>query len=199
MLEVLVKAGYSGDPRVERAFDWLLDMRQDDGGWASPQRTRGYGWKEAVALSEPLRPDRSKPSSHLFTGMVLRGFAAHPQRRRSEEARRAGSLLASRIFKPDAYIDRKAPSYWTKLSFPFWWTDVLSSLDTLSFLGFTAKDERVLEGIEWLASIQKPSGYFSAKLLAGAREPDIDDWIALAICRAIRRCYANGHADTIKH
>jgi hypothetical protein len=40
-LELLVKAGYPEDPRVELAFNWLEAMRQDDGGWALPLRTRG--------------------------------------------------------------------------------------------------------------------------------------------------------------
>ena len=39
MTELLVKAGYGDDPRVEKVFSWLLSMRQDDGGWAVPMRT----------------------------------------------------------------------------------------------------------------------------------------------------------------
>jgi hypothetical protein len=39
ILEVLLKAGYN-DQRIEKGFTWLLSMRQNDGGWASPLRTR---------------------------------------------------------------------------------------------------------------------------------------------------------------
>lgn len=32
ILSLLIQAGYEDDPRVEKAFQWLLHMRQDDGG-----------------------------------------------------------------------------------------------------------------------------------------------------------------------
>src|SRR5512135_923035 len=56
--EFLIKAGYKG-ARIEKSLDWLLQMRQDDGGWAIPLRTRD---RELEALSEKatLEPDRSK-------------------------------------------------------------------------------------------------------------------------------------------
>jgi hypothetical protein len=60
-------------------LEWLLDVRQDDGGWMVPmqavssgQRTPQFWSGEAVALQ------RSRPSSNLATGMALRAFAAHP-------------------------------------------------------------------------------------------------------------------------
>ncbi|MGE5637449.1 MAG: hypothetical protein ACM3WQ_01975, partial [Chloroflexota bacterium] len=37
--EFLIKAGYD-DRRILKSLDWLLKMRQDDGGWAIPLRTR---------------------------------------------------------------------------------------------------------------------------------------------------------------
>ncbi|MDH4209001.1 MAG: terpene cyclase/mutase family protein, partial [Anaerolineae bacterium] len=37
--ELLVKAGYGDDPRIDKVYSWLLSMRQDDGGWALPMRT----------------------------------------------------------------------------------------------------------------------------------------------------------------
>ena len=32
--ELLIKAGYEHDTRIDRVFKWLLDIRQEDGGWA---------------------------------------------------------------------------------------------------------------------------------------------------------------------
>ena len=40
--ELLIKAGYEKDLRVEKVFKWLVSIRQTDGGWAIPFRTRGY-------------------------------------------------------------------------------------------------------------------------------------------------------------
>jgi Squalene-hopene cyclase C-terminal domain len=109
IMEVLVKAGYGRDPRIARGFRWLLATRQSDGGWAIPARTVGVPFVEFVDTKRhptPIPPDRSKPSSHLVTGMVLRAFAAHPVRRRSAAARRAGELLAERLYRRDSYGDR---------------------------------------------------------------------------------------------
>lgn len=93
--------------------------------------------------SETLQPDRTKPFSHLVTGVVLRAFAAHSKYRQLGEAKAAGELLASRFFKKDAYPDRGTVDFWTRFSFPFWFTDVLSSLDSLSLLRFRMQNSQI--------------------------------------------------------
>ncbi len=50
----------------------------------------------------------------------------------------------------------------------------------------TRSDPSVEKALEWLASRQKPSGHFNLRLLAYAREPDIDDWIMLAASRIFK-------------
>ena len=64
MLELLVKAGYHDDSRVKRCFEWLLSMRQNDGGWAIPILSANVHWLEAYKKPEPVQPDKSKKSSH---------------------------------------------------------------------------------------------------------------------------------------
>ena len=44
IMELLVKAGYENDPRIEAVFRWLLGLRQNDGGWAIPLRTVGKNY-----------------------------------------------------------------------------------------------------------------------------------------------------------
>jgi hypothetical protein len=86
IMELLIKTGYADDPRIAQGFRWLLAMRQGDGGWAIPLRTVGVPFSEFVDVQrhpKPIAPDRSKPYSHLVTGMVLRAFAAHPVHCRS--------------------------------------------------------------------------------------------------------------------
>jgi squalene cyclase len=102
VIAVLAHAGYDSDPRVARGLRWLVAMRQDDGGWAIPLRT--IGWKFHQPMPEeqqPVQPDRSKPSSHMVTGIVLRALAASERYRRTDETRVAGELLASRMFMAD--------------------------------------------------------------------------------------------------
>ena len=186
ILELLVKAGYERDPRAERAFEWLLSMRQKDGGWAIPIRTLAVGLTHAVMQSRTIEPDKSRPSSHMATGIVLRAFAAHSTHRKSKEARTAGELLASQLLKRDRYPDRADVSYWTKFTFPFWFTDLLSALDSLSLLGFTAQHAEIRKGLDWLVSRQQPDGLWDVERLK--HSSDILS-IALAICRVFCRFF----------
>ncbi len=186
MTEIAIKAGYAKDPRIARALEWLMRMRQEDGGWAVPTRTVGISFYDSLNRPGPVHPDRSKPFSHLITGIVLRAFAAHPIWCGDSDVHKAGHLLVSRFFKPDKDPDRRAASFWETASFPFHWTDIVSSLDTVSRLGMKRSESNVANALDWLASRQKPSGHFNLRLLAHAREPDIDDWIELAVSRVFK-------------
>jgi squalene-hopene cyclase-like protein len=108
IVELLIKAGYADDQRIEKAFTWLTSMRQHDGGWALPLRTQ-HKKLDIIALNaQTLQPERSKPFSHLITGVVLRAYAAHQTYRHAVEANRAGKLLLSHFFKKDNYPDRSS-------------------------------------------------------------------------------------------
>ncbi|HZW57310.1 MAG TPA: hypothetical protein VFF30_13560 [Nitrososphaerales archaeon] len=188
MMELLIKAGYPHDPHIRRGFKWLLSIRQNDGGWAFPLRTVGKKLdRQIFHQRKTIQPDRAKPFSHLVTGIVLRAFAAHSEYRRSEEAKVAGELLASRFFKADTYSDRRAPSFWTSFSFPFWFTDLLSSLDSLSLLGFEADHPKTKEGLDWFRARQESSGLWELSTRIMAREPERNLWITFAICRVFKR------------
>ncbi len=92
ILEMLIKAGYGKDDRVDLGINWLLSMRQNDGGWAIPFRTTKHKISDAMCEKDgPIKNDLIKPSSHLVTGIVLRAFAAHNHYRKSNEIRKAGA------------------------------------------------------------------------------------------------------------
>ena len=187
--ELLIKAGYADDPRIAKVFRWLLATRQSDGGWAIPLRTVGVPFAEFIDLKRypsPIGPDRSKPSSHLVTGMVLRAFAAHPVQRRSAEARQAGELLTNGLYKKDAYSDRGDVSYWERVSFPFWFTDIVSALDSLSRLGFGPDVATTRAALDRVKKLQRSDGTFGLKLMKG-KSKDLPWWICLAICRSLTR------------
>jgi len=186
IMELLIKSGYGDDPRIERGFEWLLSIRQEDGGWAIPIRTLGMKLDTIAVGSDLVEPDRSKPFSHLVTGVVLRAFAAHPRYRRTKEARVAGELLASSLFKRDGYPDRATPEYWTRVAFPFWFTDIISALDSLSYLGLTGEDPRISDALDKLGERQREDGLFELKLLK-IKDKDLKFWICLAICRLLNR------------
>ena len=188
IMELLIKAGYNKDSRIEKGIKWLLSVRQDDGGWAVPIRTNNAKWSEVMDSEKILQPKKEKPFSHMITGVVLRAFAAHPKYRNSEEGKIAGKLLASRFFKPDKYPDRKAVDYWFRVSFPFWFTDIVSSLDTLSKLGFTTSHPQIETALNTLRERQLENGLWDLKLLK-TKDKDLPLWIALAICRIFKNFY----------
>jgi len=194
MSELLIKAGYGEDPRLEKGLDWLLAMRQDDGGWIVPlQAVPAKQKTRAMWSAPPVPPDRSLPFSHLATGMVLRAFALHPRYRRRQEVKVAGQRLKSRFLQRDQYNDRKAPSYWTKFQFPFWWNNLLTALDSLSHIGFSTDDADVGRGLEWFLTHQQEDGlwrtsYEQAKRQeTSPKERDAMNWVGLAACRVIKR------------
>jgi len=187
--ELLVKAGYADDPRIATTFSWLVAIRQSDGGWAIPMRTLGHRYRDFLDVErhpEPLAPDRSKPFSHLVTGMVLRAFAADPRWHQAPEICAAGELLASRLFKRDRYADRGDASYWERVSFPFWFTDIVSALDTLSQLGVSPRSAPIANAVRRLSELQRDDGTFALKLLRD-KDKDLPWWISLAVYRSLQR------------
>jgi hypothetical protein len=194
LCELLIKVGYGEDARIEKGIDWLLTMRQDDGGWIVPMQAVPAKEKTREMWSAPpVLPERGKPSSHLATGMVLRAFATHPAYSQLAEARLAANLLKSRFLEPDKYGDRKAPQYWTKFQFPFWWSNLLTALDSLSLMGFPEDDGDVQKGLDWFVSNQQDDGLWKTSYeLAKRREVTAKEkgamlWVGLAVCRILRR------------
>ena len=187
--ELLIKAGYEDDTRVKKVFEWLISIRQKDGGWAIPFRTRDRKIDIIGTHSKTINPDKLRPLSHMVTGVVLRAFAAHPAYRRSTEAQQAGQLLLSNLFKRDYYPDRSAPEYWLRFSFPFWFTDLISALDSLSLLGFSRKEPHIDKALKWFIKNQQKNGLWELKITMGRNRDIIQLWLALAICKIFKRFY----------
>lgn len=188
IMEILIKSGYGKDYRIDQGIKWLISMRQNDGGWAIPFRTVGKNIKDTLSDEKPLLNNPEKKSSHLITGIVLRAFAAHDHYRKSIEARNAAGFLKSQFFKKDYYPDHCTPDYWEKLCYPFWWTDIVSSLDSLSKLRFTIEDPDIRKGLKYLIQNQRPDGTW--KVYYGLpKDPDNNLWITLAICRLFKKYF----------
>jgi hypothetical protein len=190
-LEILCLFGHDKDEKIKKGFRWISNNRQDDGGWVIPYRTidqkqlkNRYNYEAQLKL-EPIKSDKSRPFSHLVTGMVLRALAASPTWSKSKEARKAGELLLSRFFKADKYNDRWLPSFWEELTYPFWATDILSCLDSLSKIGFPVGNENLQKGLNWILKKQNKQGYWEA----GNEKFSIEDhlWVTFAVLRVLKR------------
>lgn len=198
VMALLIKAGYGAEPRIKKGFEWLLSMRQDDGGWAVPILTHKYNRKTMYRLTsqyaEPIEPDRSKPFSHNCTDMVLRAFAAHPEYRKSKEARVAAGLLKAHFFQSDNYSSYKASSYWVR--FLFWWPNLITALDSLSLMGYTLNDSDIRKAIDWFVRNQEPSGLWKTTYVEGKgesknkRNRERKLWVTLSICRIFKRLHS---------
>lgn len=205
IMYLLIIAGYENDHHIEKGFKWLLDMRQDDGGWV-------IGSPGMIGLSNLTRSemnnftsnkhrptakafDKSKPFSAAGTGMVLRAFSVHPTYKRSEEALTAAILLKSKFFKKDNWTSYQHPDNWLRFQYPFWWTNLVSALDTLSIMGFSKVDNDIKHALKWLIEHQEPDGLWKISYSTIHKSPDTKRtfksrlWITLAICRIFRRLY----------
>jgi hypothetical protein len=195
LMSLLIKVGYEDDPRIDKGFQWLLSMRQDDMGWTVPIITHDFDWKTINKLTSayavPVKPDRSRPFSHNWTGMVLRAFAAHSRYRKSEAAKIAAMLLKSRFFQPDCYTSYQAASYWVRFQYPFWWNNLVAALDSISLID-PSIDKSMEEAIKWLIDHQQEDGlwketYVKGKEVTAARTLETRLWVSLAICRVMKR------------
>jgi hypothetical protein len=193
VLSLLIKAGYEDDERVERGMQWLLSMRQADGGWTIPILTHKFDRATMYRLTseyvKPVEPDRSQPFSHNWTNMVLQAFSAHPRYRRSKDAGSAGALLKSRFFQPDVYSSYKNPAYWVR--FMFWWPNLLTAIESLLLLGFPKDDPDIKTALNWFIAHQADDGlwntsYDSPNKTVTAKITEERQWLSLAICRILK-------------
>ncbi|MCK5833924.1 terpene cyclase/mutase family protein [bacterium] len=169
VLDVFLRGGFDDDHIINNAFDWLLSIRRNKGGWAIPV----------------LRSNSKKdPSSHNVTGMTLRGFASDPKKQHEDVAKIAATFLAESFFKPDDYPDRRRAEYWGKLAYPFWFTDILSAMDVLSRLGFGLEFGRIERAYQWLLKQQQQNGFWINEL--HKREKTPDPWLTYAALKTIK-------------
>ena len=199
IMALLIKAGYANDPRIEKGFDWLLAMRQDDQGWTIPLIThkfdRDIQYRLTSEYAKPVEPDRAKPFSHNWTGMVLRAFAVHKDYRNSQAASVAANLLKSRFFQPDCYSSYRDASYWVRFEYPFWWNNLVSALDSISLIGVSKADQQIDRALNWLVDHQEENGLWKttyAKTIEKetAKIKEMKLWVTLAICRIFKRLFA---------
>jgi hypothetical protein len=204
ILYLLIKAGYEKDKRIEKAMKWLIDMRQNDGGWVigSPGLIN-HSWKDMCAITErmdiePVRDfDKTKPFSAAGTGMVIRAFSVHPKYRHSEYAIKAAELLKSKFFKKDNWTWYQHPDNWVRFQFPYWWNNLVAALDSISLIGLPKEDEDINTALNWFVDNQQKNGIWKAsyskihKSSGNKKEYEMQLWITLNICRIFKKYFGN--------
>jgi prenyltransferase beta subunit len=178
-LETLCRFGLDKDVRVQKGFRWMMQKRQKDGGWSVPAPAVQ---KKNLKNQSPLQ---SKSYSHLVTGMVLRAFAESPTWKERKEAWKTGDLLLAHLFKENPSSNKVVPSFGEEIGYPFWNTDILSSLDSLSKIGFCGQEENIQRAIHWLIKRQNTHGFWET----GNRKSTLEDhlWVTLAVLKVLKR------------
>ena len=181
-LRGLATVGYAEDPRAERAYEWLLAHRFDDGSWPYGQA----GVQKAGAVAGYRRLPRSEGCRATTTG-ALACLARHPQRRTSEDARRALDLLLQRETRDEwalgTEVARLAGAERPRGFATFYARhDLAFILDIASRIGASTDDVRVADLVAFLETRRGPLGLWDHPT-----HPQLSRWLSLDILASMRR------------
>lgn len=186
-LRALASCGYARDPRAERAYEWLLAQRLDDGAW--PTGIAGGGVYGRVAGYRKL-PHSGWGCRSNTTGALL-CLAYHPERRHSEPARRALDLLLGRETK-EAHtlgyeVARLTGAEPVRGFLTFYARhDLALILDLCARIGATGDDPRVGAMVAFVKDQQGPYGLWEAP------QPQASRWLTLDLTRSLAQMDQSG-------
>ncbi len=169
-LEILCLLGLDEKQWVQQGFKWLMNCRQNDGGWVLPSHTT----------------DPNSPSNHLITCTILRALAASSTWKKSKEANQVAIFMRDRMFTVDPYDKKTAKnglSHWFTLEYPLRFPNILNVLDSLSKLGFYAKSSPIINCLLWLEQMQGKDGLW---LPTKPQNETNKYWLTLNIARIMK-------------
>jgi hypothetical protein len=179
-LRALAACGLADDPRSEKAYDWLLNVRLEDGSWPSGMASGNY-----AGVAGYRRIPHSRWGCRSNTTGALICLAMHPIRRKSDEAKRALDLLLGR-----ESLDRQAFGFEVArvigaerakgLFTYFARFDVALLLDLCWRIGASLEDDRVLNLVEFAKKEQGPYGLWEYR-----SRPQASRWITFDVLRSL--------------
>jgi len=146
MIRTLIKFGYSNDPRVRRAIDWLPKDQLEDGGWNCDHPEK-----------------KVKHSSFMSTIEPLWAYSEIPRQKWTRKMKQsindgAEFLLMHHVYKSDNHHWQETYPFFTKLHFPmYYFYDILHALRVLTKLGY-GDDDRIRSAVHLLLSKRRPDG-----------------------------------------
>lgn len=186
-LRAVAACGYATDERAERAYDWLLKQRLEDGAWPTGVASGVFGY---VAGYRRLAHSRWGCRSNTTGSLVA--LALHPERRHSREAQRALDLLLGRETREIQSIGYGvartigAEPVRGFLTF-FARYDLALVLDLCWRVGATMEDERVADLVEFVLGLQGPYGLWEY-----AERPQASRWVTFDLLRSLSRLDESG-------
>jgi len=186
-LRGIAAAGYATDPRAERAYEWLLRERLNDGSWTGSHKAdHGLDGRSSGEDPEYRKLNPGDGCRASTTGAVA-CFALHPERSHSEAARVGVDHLLSQNIRRDASlgweVSRLVGLERASGRFTFYVIhDLVFMLDLASRCGFSADDPRVGELVNYLERMRGPYG-----LWEHPAHPQLSRWLTFDIECSLRR------------
>jgi hypothetical protein len=181
-LRGLAMCGYAGDPRAERAYEWLLAQRLPDGAWPTGIASGVYRY---VGGYRRLAHSRWGCRSNTTGALIC--LALHPERRTSEAARRALDHLLGRETR-EAYalgyevarltgaeIARGYLTYFARF-------DLALLLDLCGRLGASKEDPRLADLLEFVTGLRGEYGLWEYR-----DRPQVSRWLTFDLMRSLAR------------
>jgi len=188
IIESLTKLGLLGDPRLQKAYDWLIKRQRLDGG---------FWCKDTGQIGGPREKE---PSCAMATMFVLGALAQNPELRNSQIAKKRVDFLfgcwENRGKMRYAGHDSQIGTDWDKLKYPFTDYKILKFLDVLSQFEYAKQRLQESEMVNLLLSKQDEKGRFTPESIHkvwsdfdfGQKEKP-SRWITFLALRMVKRIY----------
>ena len=186
-LRGLVSCGYAQDARSDKAYEWLLAQRLDDGAWPTGIASGNYGY---VAGYRKLAHSRWGCRSNTTGALIC--LAQHPERRTGSVAQRALDHLLGREtrekqnigFEVARLIGFEPARGWTTYFARF---DLALMFDLCWRVGASLDDSRVQELADYILGLQGPYGLWGYEL-----RPQASRWVTFDLLRSLSRLDESG-------
>lgn len=191
LLYALSTLGFSDDPRVQAAYDWLVRAITGEGEISYySSGTAGPGFACGVNLGQPCGWGAAK---------ALKALSAIPPDQRTPSMQQAIEVGVEFLLSRDPAIadypyTERVSSSWFKFGFPLsYWSDVLETTAVLVELGY-GSDPRLANAFEFILSKQNAQGRWKLEnTLNGRMWVDIEKrgmpskWVTLRALRVLKR------------
>ncbi|WP_329477822.1 hypothetical protein OG555_37150 [Kribbella sp. NBC_01484] len=186
-LRGIAATGFAADPRTERAYEWLVGARLEDGSWpAGPKADLGRPGAPGPPEKEYRRLTRGLGCRSATTGAVA-CLAMHPERRRSDVARIGVDHLLARETRDASTLGREVSRLvglepaMGQVTFHATF-DLAFLLDLASRCGVSSQDRRVHDLVDYLETLRGPYG-----LWQHPAHPQLAGWLSLDLESSRRR------------
>lgn len=177
IVRFLIQLGYTHDPRVRKAIDWLLSNQRDDGMWLC----RSEGRRGCLrATIDVLRLAVLDPETAIHPGIT-----------------QAATVVCDLLMEPrmSRYHVGDAWGTWECLKYPYFGFSVISALDALARLGYTPEEPKIAAALEYLLSRQLPDGTWpmdeswSRSPIEFGQPNEPNKWLTLDAMRVVKLLY----------